>query len=109
MQASQSQTQHPANLDELQHALSALFAESRVKVANKAIDMQFSAKSLVTDIKHFQTYVLYSSRSDSVQYNELLYALLRSQMNTAKPNILLHATTEHSLVLDPKSTFEQYV
>ena len=30
-------------------------------------------------------------------------------MNTAKPNILLHASTEHSLVLNPNSAFEQYV
>ena len=47
--------------------------------------------------------------SDSVQHNEFLYALLRSKMNTAKPSILLHASTEHSLVMDPKSTIEQYV
>ena len=109
MLASQSQTRHPSNLDELQHALSVLFAESRVKFTNNSIDMQFSAKSLVTDIKNFQTYVLHSSMSDFVQHNEFLYALLRSKMNTAKPSILLHASTENSLVLDPKSTFEQYL
>ena len=108
MLASKSQTQHPANLDELQHALSALFAESRVKFNNKAIDMQFSAKSLVTDIKNVKTYVLHSSMSDCVQH-EFLYVLLRSKMNTAKPNILLHGSTKHSLVLAPMSTFEQYV
>ena len=102
--ASQSQMRHPSNLDELQHALSTLFAESRVKLTNKAIDMQFSAKSLVTDIKNFQTYVFHSSMSDSLQH-EFLYWLLRSKVNTAKPNMLLHASTEHSLILDPKSTF----
>ena len=47
--------------------------------------------------------------TDSIQHNEFLYALLRSKMKTAKPNIFLHASTEHSLVLDPKSTLEQHV
>ena len=83
MMASQSQTWHHANLDELQHALSALFAKSRVKFTNKPIDMEFNAKSLVTDIKNFQTYVLHSSMSDSVHHNEFLYALQRSKMNSA--------------------------
>ena len=71
--------------------------------------MQLNAKSMVTDIKNFQTYVLHSSMSDSEQHNEFLYALLRSKINTAKPNISLHASTEHSLALDPKATVEHYV
>ena len=92
----------------MQHALYPLYAESRVKFTNKVIDMQISAETLVTYIKNFQTYILHSLMSASVHHNELFYALLRSKMKTAKPNILLHGSTEHSSNLEPKFTFEQH-
>lgn len=109
MLASKSTTRMPNTLLELKQALSALFAESSVHFTDKAISMQFTPHTLVADIKTFETFVMHSSLAASVNQNEFLYSSLRSKLNAAKPNILLKASSEYGLSLDPKSDFDQYV
>lgn len=107
--ASKSASQKPQTLLDLKQSLSALFADSSVKFTDQAITMQFNSQTLVSDIKTFETYVMHSSLATSVNQNEFLYSTLRAKLHAARPNLLLHASSEHGLSLDPKSDFSQYV
>ena len=53
----------------------------------------------------FATFVEHSLLAASADHNEFLYATLRSKLNTACLNILVHANSENGLVLSPNSNF----
>ena len=99
----------PNILAELRTSLSQLFAESSVKFSDKALGIIFQPKKLVKDIRMFASFVEHSSLAASADHNEVLYATLRSKLNTACPNILVQANSEHGLVPSLNSNFGQYV
>ena len=99
----------PACMSDLKVQLQALFADSAVQFTDKALEMKFSAKSLVADIKSFQTYIRNSSLASSVDQNEFVYTKLRQKMTAVRANILMHAASEYQLQLDHAASFDVYV
>ena len=96
-------------MSELKVQLHSLFADSAVQFTDRALEMRFTAKTLVADIKRFQTYVLNSSLGSNVDQNEFLYQKLRQKITAVRPDILMHAASEFQLHLDHTGSFDAYV
>ena len=94
---------------ELKAQLQMLFAESSVQFAEKALEMRFTAKSLVADIKRFATYIKNSALASDVDRNAFVYLKLREKMTAVRSDILMLAASEYQMHLDPSAPFDEYV
>lgn len=109
MHKSKQYSGHPDSIAVLKQRLQELFADSAVHYTDKAFDMKFTSKNLVSDIQMFKTYVQNSSFASTLDQNEFVYGKLRSKMTAARTNILMLAASEFQMHLDKTAPFEAYV
>lgn len=97
------------SLNELRCRLEGLFSTASAKFTQNVIDHRFSADTMAQDIKMFRNYATNSSFKNELDRNEYLYSLLREKMTSVGGNVLMRAFTEHGLVLDNTSPFDEYI
>ena len=102
-------TSDVTDVADLKSKLQGLFAESAVHYTDLALNMNFSANSMVANIQTFHTYLQNSSFSANLDHNEFLYSKLRAKMTAVNPNILIQAASEYQRNLDSTADFPTYV
>jgi hypothetical protein len=96
-------------IEELRTILASFYHNATVRFTDSVVDMSFRKAHLAQDISLFRIYALHSTFATHLDRNQWIYRKLRAKMNAAWPSCLMHAATEFQLVLNPQSSFQDYV
>ena len=96
-------------MSELKNQLQGLFANSSEQFADKAMEMIFSAKTVLEDIANFGVYIRNSSFANTANGNEYIYSKLRAKLTAVRSDMLIIASAELNLKLDSTASFDEYV